>query len=271
MEGIVNYFISRNLNIEKFLLSSVLVIVVLLGLALASLLMHGKLSVVNHAVSSAIGILFIYAITVVLGVLGPDFQKFITPLPFVNIENDFMTLFNFQGDYTVICNHLVSMIVLAFLMNLVDSLLPVGKHPIVWILLRCLAVVVGITLHLIVNYLFDRYLPQGLSPYAPVVLLSILLLLLLTGVFKIVVGLFLTPVNPIIAAVYTFFFANIVGKQITKAVLTTGLLAGLSLWLQKMGISQIYIAKAAWEAYIPLILLLIVVWYVVGRLLSIKK
>lgn len=271
MENIIDYFLSRNLNIEKFLQASGLVIVVLLGLALASLLMHGKLSVVNHAVSSAIGILFIYAVTVVLGMLGPGFQRFVAPLPFVNIENDYMVLFNFSGGYMPICDHIVSMIVLAFLMNLVDSLLPVGKNPIVWILLRCLAVVVGITLHLVANYLFDLYLPQGLSAYAPVILLAVLALLLLTGVFKVVVGLFLTTVNPIIAAIYTFFFANLIGKQITKAVLTTGLLAGLSLWLQKMGICEIYIARAALGAYIPLILLLLVVWYVVGRLLSTKK
>ena len=271
MESIVNYFISRNLNIELFLKASGLIIAVLLGLALGSLFIYGKISVLTRSVSSAIGILFIYAVTVVLGVMGPGYKQFIAPLPFVHIEGDYMSLFHFNADYTVICNQVLSMVILAFLMNLADSLLPTGKHPISWILLRCLAVVSGMALHLLATYLLTVYLPEGLVTYAPAVLLAVLAALLLTGALKVVVGLFLITVNPVVAALYTFFFASIIGRQITKAVLTTGILTCLTLWLQKMGVNKIYIANAAWEAYIPLILLLLAVWYVVGRLLSIKK
>lgn len=271
MEGIVNYFISRNLNIAMFLQASGIVIAVLLGLALAGLFIYGKTSVLTRSVSSAIGILFIYAVTVVLGVLGTEFQRFIAPLPFVEIQESYMYLFNFRGDYTLICSQVLSMIILSFVMNLSDSLLPTGKHPVTWILLRCLAVVGGMLLHLAATYLLTAYLPEGLITYAPTVLLAILLALLLTGALKVVVGLFLITVNPLIAALYTFFFASIIGKQLTKAVITTGILTCLSLGLQKMGVSRIYIAAAAWEAYIPLILLLLVIWYVAGRLLISKK
>ena len=271
MEGIVNYFVSRNLNIEMFLQAAGLVIVVLLGLALSSLFIYGKVSILTRSVSSAIGILFIYAVTIVFGVLGPEFQRFIAPLPFISIEDGYMSLFRFQGDITSICAQVLNMVILAFLMNLADSILPTGKHPVTWILLRCLAVISGMALHLLSNYLLIIYLPEGLMTYAPAVLLGVLVALLLTGSLKVVVGLFLITVNPVIAALYTFFFASIIGKQITKAVLTTGILTGLTLWLQEMGVSKIYIAQAAWEAYIPLILLLVAAWYVVGRLLSIKK
>ena len=98
-------------------------------------------------------------------------------------------------------------------------------------------------------------------------MLGILILMLLTGALKFLVGLVLTTVNPLIAALYTFFFANVVGKQVTKAILTTGILAGLVLVLQKMGIVAISIASAAFAAYIPLIILLVVLWYIVGKLL----
>lgn len=267
MESILNYFSSMNLNFELFLKAVGMLIGALLILAVVGRFVFGKRSTLCRAVSSVIGILFIYAITVVLGDAGDQFQKFLAPLPFVTIENDAMVLFNFQADYTVVCTQVLSMIILSFLMNLADGWLPTGKHIISWVFFRCLGVVIALVLHLVVTGLLTTYLPEGLVTYAPVILLAILVLMLLTGALKFLVGLVLTTVNPLIAALYTFFFANVVGKQITKAILTTGILAGLVWVLQEMGIVTISIAAAALAAYIPLIILLVVLWYIVGKLL----
>ncbi len=267
MDSIVNYFASMNLNIENFLKAIAMLFVALLVLALAGRFIFGKRSALILAVSSAIGILFVYAVTVILGGAGEDFQKFIAPLPFVTIENDTMVLFSFKADYTVVCTQVLSMIILSFLMNLADGWLPTGKHILSWVFFRCLGVVIALILHLIVTGLLTNYLPEGLVTYAPVILLGILVLMLLTGALKFLVGLVLTTVNPLIAALYTFFFANVVGKQVTKAILTTGILTILVLALQKLGIVAISIASAALAAYIPLIILLVVLWYIVGKLL----
>ena len=267
MEAIVNYFASMDLNIETFLKAIGMLIATLFVLALVGRFVFGKKSPLLRAVSSAIGILFIYALTIVLGGLGEEFQKFIAPLPFINIENETMVLFNFQADYTVVATQILSMIILSFLMNLADSWLPTGKNVIVWIFFRCLAVVLGLALHLIATGLLTTYLPEGLVTYAPVILLAILALMLLTGALKFLVGIVLTTVNPLIAALYTFFFANMVGKQITKAILTTGIMAGIVWLLQELGIVAISIASAALAAYIPLLILLLLVWYVIGKLL----
>lgn len=267
MESIVNYFGNLNLDIGAFMKATGMLLGALLVLALVGRFAFGKKSALCLAVSSAIGIFFIYSITVVLGDAGADFQKFIAPLPFVTIENDRMVLFSFQADYTVICTQVLSMIILSFLMNLADGWLPTGKHIISWIFFRCLGVVLALFLHLVVTGLLTSLLPEGLVTYAPVVLLGILILMLLTGALKFLVGLLLTTVNPLIAALYTFFFANVVGKQITKAILTTAILTALVLVLQEMGVVAISIASAALAAYIPLILVLLVLWYVVGKLL----
>jgi len=267
MESVVNYFASLNLDIGAFLKAAGILIGAFLVLALLGRFAFGKKSVLCRAVSSAIGIFFIYSITVVLGGAGEEFQRFIAPLPFVTIENDTMYLFSFQADYTIVCTQVLSMIILSFLMNLADGWLPTGKHIISWIFFRCLGVVLALFLHLLVTGLLTQFLPEGLVTYAPVVLLAILILMLLTGALKFLVGLLLSTVNPLVAALYTFFFANAVGKQITKAILTTGILAGLVLVLQKMGVVAISIASAALAAYIPLIVLLLVLWYVVGKLL----
>lgn len=267
MESIVNYFASLNLDIGAFLKAAGMLLGALLVLALIGRFVFGKKSALCLAVSSAIGIFFIYSLTVVLGDAGAEFQKFIAPLPFVTIENDTMVLFSFQADYTVVCNQILSMIILSFLMNLADGWLPTGKHIVGWVFFRCLGVVLALFLHLLVTGLLTALLPEGLITYAPVVLLAILILMLLTGALKLLVGLLLTTVNPLIAALYTFFFANAVGKQITKAIFTTGILTALVLVLQKMGVIAISIASAALAAYIPLIVLLLILWYIVGKLL----
>ena len=267
MESIVNYFKSFNLDIGAFLRANCMLIGAFLLLALVGRFVFGKKSVLCHSVSSAIGVFFVYALTIVLCNAGTEFQKFIAPLPLVSIENETMTLFSFQQDYTIVCAEVLSMIILAFLMNLADGWLPVGKKIFSWVFFRCLGVVLALFLHLVVTGLLTAYLPEGLITYAPTILLGILVLMLLTGALKFLVGLVLTSVNPLIAALYTFFFANAIGKQVTKAMLTTAILVGLVLILQKMGIVAISVASAALAAYIPLILLVLVLWYIIGKLL----
>lgn len=267
MESVMQYFQSLDLNWELFLKAVGALVGCSLILALVGRFIFGKRSTLCRAISSAIGILFIYAITVVLADAGEQFQRFLAPLPFVTFTGDSIVLFSFQADYTVVCTQVLSMIILAFLMNLADSWLPVGKKFLGWILFRCLSLIIALVLHLIVTGLLTTLLPEGLITYAPVILLGILVLMLLTGCLKFLVGLVLTTVNPLVAALYTFFFASLVGKQITKAVLTTAIMAGLVLLLQELGVAAISIASAALVAYIPLLILLLALWYVIGKLL----
>ena len=260
MSSIISYFHSIDFDIILFAKTSGLLLLALLALALMGRFVFGKRSVLCLAVSSAIGILYVYAITVVCGASGEDLQRFVAPLPFVSIEGDALVLFTFQADYTVICSQVLSMIILSFLMNITDGWLPKGKHLFSWIFFRSLGVVLALIM-------ITKYLPGGLVTYAPTVLLVLLLLMLMTGALKIPVGLLLTTVNPLIAALYTFFFANLIGRQITKAVYTAGILACLVLALQELGIFAISIASAALAAYIPLLILLALLWYSVGKLL----
>ena len=266
METILNYFSSLGLDFWYLLKAAGILLAGVLLVGLFGRFIFGKRSALSCAVSSAIGILFIYCITAVVKTVGTQFEAFLAPLPYVDIVGDSMTLFSFHGaDYTVICSQVLSMIILAFLMNLVDGWLPKGKNIFSWIFFRCLTVLIALMLHLVVTGLFTTYLPQGIVTYAPVILLALLILMLLTGALKVLVGLVLTTVNPLIAALYTFFFANVVGKQITKAVLTTALLTLLVLTLQYFGISVISIASSALVAYIPFVIVLVLLWYLVIR------
>lgn len=228
----------------------------------------GKKSVLNQSVSSAIGILFVYAATIVFRSLGGEFDKFVAPLPFITFSGDEMQLFSFAGaDYTIICTQILSMIILAFLANLMETFLPTGKGLISWLFFRCLSVVLAIAAHLAVDWLFTTYLPEGLVTYAPTIVLGLLILLLLVGALKLVVGAVLATVNPLIGAFYTFFFATIVGKALSKAIFTAGILCAIVAALNYVGCVSVSIASAALIAYIPLLVVLLIVWYVVGHIL----
>ena len=264
MEVIVDFFQNIGIDFDTFWKAALILLAGTLILSLFGRFVFGKRSVLSNAVSSVFGILFIYAVSVVLRSVGTQVENLIAPLPFVSISGTEMTLFQFQNaHYTDICSEVLSMIILAFLVNLADGWLPRGKRIFSWVFFRCLTVVIAYILHLIVVGLFATYLPEGIVTYAPVILLALLILLLLTGALKLVVGLLLSTVNPIIGGLYTFFFATIIGKQITKAVLTTGLLVGLVFALHSIGISAISIAGAALTAYIPIMIILVVLWYLV--------
>lgn len=267
MEAITSYFSSVGIDFDTFWKAGLILLLGTFLLSAFGRFVFGKRSALNNAVSSAIGILFIYAITVVLGSAGAQFANFVAPLPFVTIAGDTMTLFSFEGaHYTAICSEVLSMIILAFLVNLADGWLPKGKNIFSWLFFRVLTVVIGYLIHLVVVGLFASFLPEGLVTYAPVILLALLVLMLLTGALKIVVGAVLSTVNPLIGGLYTFFFASVIGKQITKAVLTTVILAALVIGLQYIGFSMISIASAALMAYIPFLIILVVLWYIVFRI-----
>ena len=251
-----------------FVEAALVVLIASLILGFLGRFAFGKKSVLNRSVSAAIGILFIYAATVVIYSTGVPLERLLSPLPFVHIVDETLVIFTFQGTaFSAVCSELLSMVILAFLVNLLDTWIPEGKNLLTWIFFRCVTIVGAMALHVLVNWLLTRFLPEGLLAYAPTVLLCILVVMLLTGALKLMVGVAIASVNPIIGALYTFFFATLVGKQLSKAVLTTLILAALVFALNKLGVTVISIAGAALMAYIPLLLLLLAVWYLVRKVL----
>jgi hypothetical protein len=77
----------------------------------------------------------------------------------------------------------------------------------------------------------------------------------------------LGTVSPLVGVLYTFFFASVLGKQITKAILTTAIISAIVYGLNYFGITSVFIAAAALAAYLPLLIVLLVLWYIVGHLL----
>lgn len=266
MESIVTYFANLGIDLGNFIRLSGIILIGSLLINLICRFIFRKQTMLGHAVSSSIAIIFIYVLTVLFMTTVTQLRSFVTPLPFVSISGESLSIFSFRSaEIPVIASQILSMIILSFLVNLVDGWLPRGKNLLSWFFFRILTIGVGFFAHYLITLLFNKYCPQFIVTYAPAALLILLIVMLLTGALRFVVGLILTTVNPIIAALYTFFFASLVGKQITKSVLTTAILSGIVFLLEHWGISSLFFLSGALVAYIPFLLILILVWYVVSR------
>lgn len=255
-------------EVASFLLLAAVLTVSSLVFGFIGRFAFGKKSTLNQSVTSAIGILFIYALTVCIYSFGLDLNFLVSPLPFVTISGENLHIFDLTtAGYVSICGEALNMIILAFLVNLVNSWLPQGKKLLGWLFFRVLSVAGGMAMFAIVNYFLAAFLPDGLLTWAPVILLGLLVVMLLVGALKGLVGAVLASVNPLIGFLYTFFFATLVGKMLSRAMLTTLLLGGLVYALNSFGIATLAIGSAVLVGYLPMLLLLLVLWYLVGKIL----
>lgn len=229
----------------------------------------GRRSSLNHAISSAMGILFVYAMSIVIFAFGHwDLTGLPTSLPFVTFAGDYLVVFPLQrAAFTGICHEVLNLVILAFLVNLLDSFIPQGSNPITWFIFRIFSVALSLVLHLASQWAINTYLPDVLVTYAPIILLGVLAAMLLMGALNVVLNLLVTAVNPIFGVLYTFFFSNIVGKQLTKAVLTTAILTALVFLLGYFDYTIINISLASLTSYIPLAGVAAALWYLLGCLL----
>lgn len=238
-----------------------------LVLGIIARLLLGTHSGMNQAVCSAIGILFVYALTIVIYTFNPaDLAKHLAPLPFVSFEGETLRIFSFTGTaFTVVSRELLSMIILAFIANILDHFMPEGETAVSWFILRILCIVIAFGVHILISKALDASVSSFMTEYAPAILLCVLLFLLFLGLLKGLVSLAIATVNPVLGALAAFFFGNVIGIQLSKAIITSALLSAAAYALEHYGFAVVSIATAALVSYIPLIIVLLVLWYFVDR------
>ena len=229
----------------------------------------GKRSSLNHSLSTVMGILFVYAVTIAVYTFKPwNLEAFLSPLPFVTFSGEYLIVLPIaDAQFPALCTQVLSLVILAFLVNLIDSLMPKGGSIFSWYALRFFSVCLSMGLHLLVHWAVRTYVPDLLQTYAPVVLLILLAFFLLSGVVSLILGLVIAVGNPFLGAMYSFFFSNIIGKQLSKAIFSTVILCAIVYLLEVCGYTVISITSAALAAYIPLVILLLVLWYIIGHTL----
>ena len=241
----------------------------LVGVGLLVRLLFGNRSDMNHALSSSAGILTVYVLTIILYAFQPrGLEALVSPLPFVTFVNDYLFVTPFHGTgFETLCSQILALIILSFVVNLMDSLMPEGDNPLTWFLSRFLSVILAMGLHVAANWAIEKFVPSLIVYHAPAVLLVVMLSCLLLGFFRLILGIFLTVVNPVLGALYTFFFSSMIGRQLTKSVLSTAVLCGVFYVMDHFSYLIIHISPAALPAYLPLLPGFLVIWYLLGHAL----
>ncbi len=263
MDQIIAFFhslVPPGFDWQSFLKALLILTAAVLVLGLLARLLFGKKSLLNHSLSSAISILFIYIITVCIHTLGVDLNFLLTPLPFVSISGDYLYI---SLDLSALSFQLLSMVILSFLANLADSWLPNGKGVIGWFFFRCISVLLAMLLHLITVSILNALLPQIILLWTPRIMLGALTLMILLGALKVLFAV----TSPLFNALHGFFFKHTLGKMVYRAVLTTLILSAIVYALDYFGINAVYVASSALMGYLPVLLILLGIWFVIGHLL----
>ncbi len=245
--------------------------VLVFGLLLVSSLFRfifGKKAQLNHAVSSAVEILGLYVINIVIYSLGLHWKLFLSPLPFMSIEGDYLHIMPILStDFSLVCEQVLKVVIIAFLVNFLEGVMPKGKKLLSWYFFRLLTVVLAVGANYLVDVLITAFLPETVFAMAETVLLLLLVALILLGSLKFLTGIALAFLDPIIGALYTFFFSNFIGRQLAKALVSTALITALMALLDHLELTTIFIAATGLTAYIPLLAIVLVLWYVIGHIL----
>ena len=228
----------------------------------------GRRSALNRAICAGIGVLCVYVLTVIVYTFSPgNLEQYLVPLPYVDFSGTVLNIRIWDmGDFPALCAEILSLVILILLYNLVDNMLPDGESTVSWVIFRSITVVIAMLVHYFITTLTDDTLPQLLVSYGPTILLLCLVISLTAGLVGALLELLVVAVNPIVGILFHFFFSSGLGKQISKAMLTTGILTGLAVTLRYLGYGAISITAAALLSYIPLLLILIGLWWILERI-----
>lgn len=229
--------------------------------------LFGKKAQLGKSITSAMEILCLYVICIVVYSFGLHWDIFLNPLPFVSIEEGHMQVFPIlDAEYMEICSQFTKLLIIAFLVNLMNSIIPEGKKLWLWLLLRLGTVILVIFVNYGLDHMLNIWLPQGITDVAPIILLGTLILLILLGSLKMIVGVSLFVANPIIGALYTFFFSNLIGRALARSIVSAGLITALVYLLHSLGIVAMTITATSLLLLIPALIIVILIWYLVDRI-----
>lgn len=250
------------LQVFAFITAAVVILAVIGKLA------FGK-GCLDHAVASAIAILFVYAFFGMLYRLDSQLvEGVIGQLPMIEVRGDTVYLFNLKGaNFQDICHQALHVLLMTFAVVALDDLIPDAKNTVSWYVLQFIIALAAILAYCFLVHCLNTYCPDLLNSYAPMILVCILLFMLFLGALNVVLSLMLTVVNPLIGAVYTFFLGSKLGKIITKSVFSTLALFALVWFMHNLGYSSFAVMGGSFVAFLPFMLLMLVLWYVVGYVL----
>lgn len=251
-------------TLEDMIFVFLVISVFALGLGFVFRLFFGAHCLVNRSISGFLNVLFVYAVTVTIYTLRPwNLTQYLSPLPFAIFREDILIITSSAcSTVSLLCSQLLSLIILCFIIHLLNFVLPNGRSFFGWLLFRLIAVGLAILLDLAANWALNTFLPDVIANSAPVVLMAVLVVAILVSLFNPLLCILFTVANPVIGLLYTFFFSNTIGKNLTRAVLSAALTCALFYLMQYAGFGVIDITPHALLTYAPFAAALAGIWFV---------
>lgn len=229
--------------------------------------LFGKKNQLGKAITSAMEVLCLYLLCIVIYSFGIHWDIFLNPLPFISMADGQMQIFPIIGaEFMDICAQFAKLLLVCFLVNLMNSIIPEGRKFWLWLILRVVTVVLVVFVNYGLDLALNAWLPDGIAQIAPLILIATLVLLILLGSLKLIVGIGLFVANPVIGALYTFFFSNFIGRSLARAILSAALITALVYLMNSLGILAMTITAASIVLLVPALFIVVLLWYIVDRI-----
>ena len=243
------------------------------ALILAALirLIHKKTSQYNHALSSAMALIFMYMLMLLLHnvipeIVDPVLEKL--PLIDVNLESNTIKLFQFSANrFGECCQELVYVLILSFCLIGLDDIIPDAKNVASWMLLQFIIACVAMAVYSFVLRCIDHFFPEIFTSVAPMILVSILLFMVFLGLLKVILTLILAAVNPLLGAISAFFSSNKLGMALGKSVMCSFVLIAMTYVLRLNDITTVSLDDMTIMVCGLPLLVLAILWVIIGHVL----
>lgn len=145
--------------------------------------------------------------------------------------------------------------------------MPEGRNFFTWYLWRMATVFAALAGYSFLCGFLEKLLPALFTEWAKPIVIGFWGVILLSGVLKLLLSVILTVMNPIIGALYTFFFSNLIGRQFSKSILTTLILVALVAALNQIGFVLFAFSDFSLAVYGPACGILVLTLYLFGKFL----
>lgn len=233
-------------------------------------LIHQKSSKYNHALASAMALLFAYTTLIWLhgGFLTDLVSEALKILPLIEYDGEKIALFKFSLDKPFeACSAYLYTFILSFILIGLDDLIPDAKNGLAWILLQIFITLLTLVFYWFVMKCIGHFMPDGLNQFAPLILVAILVFMVLLAFLKVVLGLLLVAVNPLLGAVSAFFSTSRLGQALGKAALCALFLCAVCIYLVNNDLGTFVLEDMSFAVCILPMVVLVGLWFVVGNVL----
>ena len=243
------------------------------ALILAALirLIHKKTSQYNHALSSAMALMFMYMLMLLLHRLIPEIvDPVLDKLPLINVDFDRGTVSLVQlstEKFAESCRELVYVLILSFCLIGLDDIIPDAKNIPSWMLLQFIIACIALAIYCFILKAINIFMPEIFTSVAPMILVSILLFMVFLGLLKVILTMMLVAVNPLLGAISAFFSSNKLGMALGKSVMCSFVLIAMTAFLRFKEVTVVSLDDLTMlVCSLPLIILGLL-WVIIGHVL----